>query len=74
MSKKLAHGAEDLGALDEDVADFEVGEEVDVALAVAQFDVGQAVEFLGQGEHGLGEEGECGSTWMVSSPVRVRKR
>ena len=35
-----------------------VHEEVDVALAVAEFDVGEAVELLGQREHGLGEEGD----------------
>ena len=50
---------ERLGALDEDFAAFEVGEEVHVALAVAQLHVGQAVELLRQREHGLGEEGEA---------------
>ena len=37
-----------------------VHEEVDVALAIAEFRVGEAVELVGQGEHGLGEEGEPG--------------
>ena len=32
--------------------------EVDVALAVAQFDVGEAVPFFGQRQKVLGEEGE----------------
>ena len=35
------------GALDEDVADFGVGEEVGVALAVADLDVFEAVVFVG---------------------------
>ncbi len=35
-----------------------VHEEVDVALAVAEFGVFEAVVLVGQGEHGLGEEGE----------------
>ena len=47
------------GALDEDFAAVEIGEQVDVALAIAQFDVGQAVELLRQREHGLGEEGQA---------------
>jgi hypothetical protein len=55
----LRSAAEDLGALDEDFAGVEVGEEVDVALAVAELDVGEAVVLVRQGEHGLGEEGEA---------------
>ncbi len=35
-----------------------VHEEVDVALAVAELGVGEAVVLVGQGEQGLGEEGE----------------
>ncbi len=38
-----------------------VHEEVDVALAVAELGVFQAVVLVGQGEHGLGEEGEGGA-------------
>ncbi len=37
-----------------------VHEEVDVALAVAELGVFEAVVFVGQGEHGLGEEGDGG--------------
>ncbi len=37
-----------------------VHEEVDVALAVAEFGVLEAVVLVGQGEHGLGEEGDAG--------------
>ena len=56
-----------------------VHEEVDVALAVAELGVFEAVVLVRQGEHGLGEEGDAGlpstgPTWTVSSPVRVRKR
>ena len=47
--KELAEGAKDAGALDEDLAAFEVGEEIDVALAVAKLDIGQAVELFRQG-------------------------
>jgi len=35
-----------------------VHEEVDVALAVAEFGVFEAVVLVGEGEHGLGEEGD----------------
>ena len=35
-----------------------VHEEVDVALAVTEFDVGETVVLFGQREHGLGEEGD----------------
>ena len=58
MSKKLRMARRTFGAFDEDFAGVEIGEEVHVALAVAEFDVGEAVIFLRQGEHGLGEEGE----------------
>ncbi len=37
-----------------------VHEEVDVALAVAELGVFEAVVLVGQGEHGLGEEGDAG--------------
>ena len=37
-----------------------VHEEVDVALAVAEFDVFEAVVLVGEGEEGLGEEAEGG--------------
>ena len=56
--EELAHGLEHFGPLDEDFAGVEVGEEIDVALAIAEFDVGEAVIFFRQGEHGLGEKGE----------------
>ena len=58
LVEELAQRLERFGALDEDLAAFEVGEEVDVALAVAQLDVGQAVKLLRQREHGLGEKGQ----------------
>src|SRR5512133_2948490 len=46
--------------LDEDVADAGRDEEVDVALAVALLDVGEAVPLLGQRPERLGEDGEGG--------------
>ncbi len=58
LVEELPQRAQHLGALHEDFAAVEVGEEVDVALAVANLDVGEAVELLGQCEHGLGEECE----------------
>ena len=38
-----------------------VHEEIDIALAVAEFGVFEAVVLVGQGEHGLGEEGDGGA-------------
>ena len=58
LVKEVAQGLEHLGALDEDFAAFEVGEQVDIALAVAQLHVGQAVKLLRQRQHGLGEKGQ----------------
>ena len=57
--EKLAQGLQRFRALYKNFAAFEVGEEVHIALAVAELDVGQAVEFFGQGQHGFGEEGEA---------------
>ena len=39
-----------------------VHEEVDVALAVAELSVGEAMVLVGQGEEGLAEEGELMET------------
>ena len=47
---------DDAGALDEDLARVVVDDEVEVALAVARLDVGQAVELLGQRPQRLDEE------------------
>ena len=49
---------DDPAALAEDVADLGVHDEVDVALAVADLAVREAVELLGQRAKGLGEHGE----------------
>ena len=43
-----AHRAHDVAPRAEDVGHRRVGDEVDVALPVAQLDVGQAVPLLGQ--------------------------
>ena len=59
LVKEAAQRLQRLGALDEDFAGVEIGEQVHIALAVAQFDVGQAVKLLRQRQHGLGEEGEA---------------
>ncbi len=72
LIEKAPDRLQHLGALDEDLTHIGVHEEIDIALPVAELHVGQAVILLRQGQHRLGEKGD-GSTWMVSSPVRVRK-
>ena len=57
--KKLAHGAQDGRALDEGLAHLGVGEEVHVALAVADLYVLQATPLVGQREHRFGQEGDA---------------
>ncbi len=56
----LAHGRDDLGTLDERLFDVVVHDEVDVALAIAQLFVGQAVELLGKRAQRLGEKRHLG--------------
>ena len=51
-----AQRADDPRARDEDLAHLGIGDEVEIALAVADFDVLQAVPLFGHGEQGLGEE------------------
>ena len=58
LIEKAAHCLENLCALDEDFADLGVHVHVDVAAAVAQLDVGEAVPLLGQGQQILGEESQ----------------
>ena len=58
LVEELAHRLQRFRPLDEDLAGFEVAEQVHIALAVAQFNVGQAVKLLRQGQHGLGQEGQ----------------
>ena len=55
-----ANERDDLAALAEDVAHLGVHDEVNVALAVANLAVGEAVELLGQRAQGLGEHRELG--------------
>ena len=58
----VLHEAPDAGddprAVDERLLDLGVHDEVDVALAVADLAVGEAVELLGQRAHGLGEHAQ----------------
>ncbi len=54
-AKELARGVEDLGAGAEDLAHVGVHEQIEIALAVAHLDVGQAVPLLGQRTQRLGE-------------------
>ena len=53
-----AHRLHQLGALQKDFADFGIHHQVDIALAVAQFDVGEAVPLLGQRQQVFAEEGD----------------
>ena len=55
-----ADQADDGAALAEHVADLGVHDEVDVALAIADLAVGEAVELLGQRSQRLGEKRELG--------------
>ena len=54
---ECAHSGHDLAAHDCGPAGLGVGDQVQVALAVANFHIPQAVEFLRQGAHPLGQEG-----------------
>ena len=56
--EEAAQGLHDLGALDEDFAHVGVHGEIDVAAAVAGFNVLQAVPFFGQREKVLHQEGD----------------
>ena len=54
--EKATDGFEHQGAFDEHIAHIDVHEQIDVALAVTEFHVGQAVIFLRQGEHCFGQK------------------
>ena len=54
--EKATDRLEHQGAFDEDLAHIDVHEEIDIALAVAQFHVGQAVILLRQGQHRFGQK------------------
>ena len=63
-SAAMQHAAgvvDDPGALDEHVARLGIGEQVHVPPAIAGFDVGEAVEFLGRRSQGLAEQGQAGT-------------
>ena len=55
--EEAADGLHDAGALDEDLTHVGI-DEIDVAHAVAQLDVGEAVELLGHRQKIFGEEGQ----------------
>ncbi len=56
--EEAANGAQYLGALHKDGAHIGVDEQVQIALAIAQLHILEAVILLRQREHGLGEEGD----------------
>ena len=58
LVEELPDGGDDPAAHLEDLLDLGVGDEVQVALAVAFFDVAEAVPFLRQGLERLGQQGE----------------
>ena len=53
-----AHRLHQLRALQKDFAHLGIHHQVDIALAVAQFDVGEPVPLLGQGQQVFAEEGD----------------
>ena len=59
LVEDLASGADDVAARPEHVRHGRVGDEVDVALAVAQLHVGQAVPLLGQRAVRLGQQAQA---------------
>ena len=60
LVEEAPDGGDDAGPLLEGLLHPGGGHQVEVALAVALLDVGQAVPLLGQGPDGLGEDGEGG--------------
>lgn len=58
----------DLGALDKRIFDFRIDNQVQVALAIPRFFIGQAMEFFRQWPQGFGKECPF-STRIVVSPV-----
>ena len=56
--KEGAEGTDDFAALAENVADLRIGDEVHIPLAVADFDVGEALVLFRQGPERLGEQGD----------------
>ena len=54
--ERAAHRLHQLAALQKDFAHFRIHHQVDVALAIAQFDVGETVPFFGQGKKVLAQE------------------
>ncbi len=58
--EKLAHQSDDGGPPDEHLTHLGVDHQVQVALAVAGLDVGEAVELFRQGQEALGEENIVG--------------
>jgi hypothetical protein len=68
-----AEAADDVAAGAEDVGDGGVGDEVDVALAVARLDVAEAVPLLRQRAVRLGEEAKVGRRDRELAALRRRE-
>ena len=60
LLEAAAHRGDHLGAGGEHPSGLWVDDKVDVALAIAQLLVGQAMELLGKGAQGLGEQRQTG--------------
>ena len=56
---KATEGGENLRTLTEGVANVVVGDQVDIALAIAGLLIGKTVELLGQRTNGLGKQGRA---------------
>src|ERR1700722_6147364 len=56
--ERAAHRLHEFGPLEENVAHLRIHHQIDIALAVAQFDVGQPVELFGQWQQVFAEEGD----------------
>ena len=54
LIQKLPHGLHQSAALEENFADFRIHRQIEVALAIAQFNIGQSVPFFWQRQQVFG--------------------
>ena len=67
-----ADAGDDAAAAAQRLAAFLAHDQIEIALAIAQLDIGEAVEFLGQRQQRLGQDGDL-VLLIVSSPRGVRR-
>ena len=58
LVQRVAERSHQLGPGEEDLTNLGIDDQVEISLAVAQLDVGEAMPFFGQGQQGLREEGQ----------------